>query len=119
MTTADRSSFRATFDPAVVDAWRQALIDHPPPLRRTSWAVTGAGLLCGAAGLAFNQGWLLTAGFVLIAGATALFFTAAWRNRRHLRCPHCGRSPVTEHGRESLRGALWCKHCLYWLQPPY
>lgn len=117
--TMPQLPIRAKFDPSVIAAWQSLLRNHPQPLRKAYPVLAIASVLCGLLALVLSAPLWGLAGVVLLFCVAAANIASDQRDRRILRCPHCHQPPVGHWGRQSVRSADWCSHCLYWLSPPY
>jgi hypothetical protein len=109
----DSKPVRATRDPAVIAAWEQAVLAYKGKHRYLQPALM-IGMLVSFI-LIFKIAYLVFLFFFLFAA----LILVRMLEKHALACPHCARNPVSLFGPESPLDAEFCKHCLYWLKPPF
>lgn len=115
MSKTSSKPIRATRDPVVIAAWEQAVLAYKAKYGYLQPTLMIGVLASFALMLIFKSVYLVFLFFILIVA----WILAQMLEKHALVCPHCLRNPVSLFSHESPLNAEFCKHCLFWLKPPY
>lgn len=106
---------KATYDPAVIEAWSHSLRTYRRRGGRFYAPLMVVALVCFGIALVTHG---VVASFACIFGFVAGFVIDLYA-RAGIRCPHCGEDPAAPQHRVNPTALEWCERCYYWLRRPY
>ena len=109
---------RAVRDPRVIAAWRDRCdAARRRGIDRIGLAWLAGAIACLAAAAAWSVPWLAGVGALCVFASGCMALVERGVRAATLRCPHCGEVPFGP--RESPHYIEFCRHCYYWLKPPF